>query len=48
MGVGIETSSHKFGLFQHTCVAYELVMADGSLVRCSKVGLRLRYDDFEC
>ncbi|XP_022101668.1 delta(24)-sterol reductase-like [Acanthaster planci] len=36
MGVGIETSSHKFGLFQHNCVAYELVMADGSLVRCSE------------
>ncbi|XP_071799602.1 delta(24)-sterol reductase-like [Asterias amurensis] len=36
MGVGIETSSHKFGLFQHTCVAFELVMADGTLVRCSK------------
>lgn len=44
MGVGIETSSHKFGLFQHTCVAFELVMADGTLVRCSKVGLRLHPD----
>ena len=37
MGVGIETSSHNFGLFQHCCVAYELVLADGSVVTCSKV-----------
>ena len=37
MGVGIETSSHKVGLFQHCCLSYELVLADGSLVKCSKV-----------
>ncbi|XP_059149289.1 delta(24)-sterol reductase-like isoform X2 [Physella acuta] len=36
MGVGIETSSHLYGLFQHCCVSYELVTADGSLVKCSK------------
>lgn len=36
MGVGIETSSHNFGLFQHCCVAFELVLADGSVVTCSK------------
>lgn len=36
MGVGVETSSHKFGLFQHCCVSFELVLADGSVVRCSK------------
>lgn len=36
MGVGIETSSHKMGLFQHCCVSYELVLADGSVVKCSK------------
>ncbi|XP_022317755.2 delta(24)-sterol reductase-like isoform X1 [Crassostrea virginica] len=35
MGVGIETSSHKYGLFQHCCVSYELVLADGSVVSCS-------------
>jgi len=35
-GVGIETSSHKYGLFQHVCEAFELVLADGSLVRCSR------------
>lgn len=38
MGTGIESSSHIYGLFQHICVAYELVLADGSLVRCTEVG----------
>jgi delta24-sterol reductase len=28
-GVGIETSSHKYGLFQHICVSFEVVLADG-------------------
>ncbi|MEQ2316739.1 hypothetical protein AMECASPLE_035697 [Ameca splendens] len=37
MGTGIESSSHVYGLFQHICVAYELVLADGSLVRCTEV-----------
>lgn len=37
MGTGIECSSHIYGLFQHICVAYELVLADGSLVRCTEV-----------
>ncbi|XP_078657401.1 delta(24)-sterol reductase-like [Branchiostoma floridae x Branchiostoma belcheri] len=35
-GVGVETSSHRYGLFQHSCEAFELVLADGSLVRCTK------------
>ncbi|XP_043941436.1 delta(24)-sterol reductase [Protopterus annectens] len=35
MGTGIESSSHIYGLFQHICMAYELVLADGSLVRCT-------------
>ncbi|KAJ8278986.1 hypothetical protein COCON_G00060520 [Conger conger] len=35
MGTGIESSSHIYGLFQHICVAYEVVLADGSLVRCT-------------
>jgi len=34
-GVGIETSSHKYGLFTHSCTAYELVTADGELKRCT-------------
>lgn len=37
MGVGIESSSHLYGLFQHCCISFELVLADGSLVKCSKV-----------
>jgi len=36
-GTGIETSSHKYGLFADACLEFELVMADGSLVSCSKV-----------
>ncbi|XP_041358605.1 delta(24)-sterol reductase-like [Gigantopelta aegis] len=36
MGVGIETSSHKYGLFQHTCEEFELVVADGDVIKCSK------------
>uniref|UniRef100_H2Y9T9 Delta(24)-sterol reductase n=1 Tax=Ciona savignyi TaxID=51511 RepID=H2Y9T9_CIOSA len=36
MGTGIETSSHKYGLMQHVCESYELVLPDGSLTKCSK------------
>lgn len=32
-GYGIEGSSHIYGLFADTCVAYEIVLADGRLVR---------------
>ncbi|TNN44213.1 Delta(24)-sterol reductase [Liparis tanakae] len=32
----IESSSHIYGLFQHICVAFEVVLADGSLVRCTE------------
>ncbi|RZB39834.1 delta(24)-sterol reductase-like, partial [Asbolus verrucosus] len=35
MGTGIESSSHKYGLFQHICVSYELVLCDGSIATCS-------------
>eukprot|EP00039_Didymoeca_costata_P007913 m.105347 g.105347 ORF g.105347 m.105347 type:complete len:536 (+) comp13871_c0_seq1:2355-3962(+) len=34
-GVGVETSSHRYGLFSHTCVSYEIVTAEGKLERCS-------------
>ena len=40
-GAGIETSSHKYGLFQSIVVELELVMPDGKLIHCSKVGGRL-------
>ncbi|TRY72249.1 hypothetical protein TCAL_03144 [Tigriopus californicus] len=36
MGTGIETSSHKYGLFQHVCESYELVTSDGNVVNCSE------------
>lgn len=35
MGTGVESSSHIHGLFQHICESYEMVLADGSLVKCS-------------
>lgn len=35
MGTGIESSSHRHGLFQHICLSYELVLSDGSVVKCS-------------
>lgn len=34
-GFGVEASSHKYGLFQHICSAFEIVTADGELVRAS-------------
>merc|ERR1719408_722511 len=44
MGVGIETSSHKYGLFNNTVVAAELVLSDGSLVKCSRTENRELFD----
>lgn len=41
MGVGIESSSHKYGLMQHVCEALEVVLADGRVVKCSKVNIIL-------
>ncbi|KNC87268.1 hypothetical protein SARC_00596 [Sphaeroforma arctica JP610] len=34
-GFGVETSSHKHGLFQHIVKSIELVTADGEVVNCS-------------
>lgn len=34
-GYGIEGSSHIFGLFAETCTAFEIVVADGSVVRAT-------------
>lgn len=44
MGVGIETSSHKYGLFNDNVVAAEVVLADGSLVKCSAAENRELFD----
>lgn len=35
MGTGVESSSHIYGLFQHICLSFELILADGSLIECS-------------
>ena len=37
MGFGVETSSHKYGLFQNICESFEIVTAEGKLIRCSAV-----------
>lgn len=36
LGVGVESSSHKYGLFQHICRRFEVILPDGSVVFCSK------------
>lgn len=36
MGVGIETSSHRYGFLFETVEAFEVIIADGSLIRASK------------
>jgi len=34
MGFGIETSSHKYGLFQHICESFEVALPGGKVVTC--------------
>ena len=36
-GAGIETSSHKYGLFQNIVEELELITPDATLIHCSKV-----------
>ena len=36
MGGGIESTSHKYGLWQNICMRYELVLADGTITTCSR------------
>uniref|UniRef100_A0A0K2UHG8 Delta(24)-sterol reductase n=1 Tax=Lepeophtheirus salmonis TaxID=72036 RepID=A0A0K2UHG8_LEPSM len=36
MGGGIETTSNKYGLFQYICTMYELVLPDGSVLKCTE------------
>jgi len=43
-GTGVESSSHHSGLFQEFCLELEVVLASGSVVRCSR---REREDLFE-
>lgn len=44
MGVGIETSSHIFGLFNDTVVEAEIILASGEVVVCSKTQNRELFD----
>jgi len=34
-GFGVETSSHKYGLFQHICVSFEIALPGGKIETCS-------------
>ena len=36
MGLGMETTCHRYGLIQETVVAYEIVTADGSFLRVTE------------
>lgn len=40
-GIGLESSSFKYGLFHEICTGYELITANGDLITCSKVMLNL-------
>lgn len=44
MGVGIETSSHKYGLFNDCVVEAEIVDASGEVVKCSPTENRDLFD----
>jgi len=35
MGGGLESASHRYGLFSDNCLAYEILLGDGSIVRAS-------------
>lgn len=36
-GCGVESSGRKYGLFQHTCISFEFVTANGELIVVNKV-----------
>jgi hypothetical protein len=36
MGFGVETSSHKYGLFQHICEQFEVALPGGRVETCSR------------
>jgi delta24-sterol reductase len=44
MGVGIETSSHKYGLFNDTVLEAEVILADGTIKTCSRKQNRELFD----
>lgn len=35
MGGGLESASHRFGLFSDNCLAYEILLGDGTVVRAT-------------
>lgn len=44
MGVGIETSSHKYGLFNDTVLEVRVALADGTIMTCSRTENRDMWD----
>lgn len=44
LGVGIETSSHKYGLFNDSVVEAEIILANGDVVTCNKDNNRELFD----
>jgi len=36
MGGGLESTSHKYGLWQNICLKYEFVLADGTITTCTR------------
>merc|ERR1712232_380361 len=44
MGVGVETSSHLFGLFNDIVLEAEVITASGEVVTCSKTQNRELFD----
>ena len=47
-GYGIEGSSHSYGLFSDTVVAYEIILADGQLVKAQQYTEEDGEKEFSC
>lgn len=41
-GMGIESTSHVYGLFQYICISYQVVLDNGEIVECSARSKELR------
>jgi FAD/FMN-containing dehydrogenase len=42
----MESASHKYGMFADSCLSFEVVLADGSLINASKVNKASVFSDF--
>ncbi|XP_050425506.1 delta(24)-sterol reductase-like [Adelges cooleyi] len=48
MGTGLESSSHKYGLFYELCTRYELITCDGNVMTCSKTENAQAFECLPC